>query len=175
MGKGFQHRTTPAGFTLIELVVVLALIAILTAVILPEMRGTFEETVLRSTARTLVSACNTAGSRAVATGTAHQLVIDAAANRYRIQPNRSAASPVARTSSGDSETRDSGPLDPRVVVEVRREESIGPDGAAHAVEFRPDGTADAAEFVLRDRAGFVIAIRVNPVTARPGLREVGRR
>src|SRR5690349_11843034 len=45
-------------FTLMELMVVVVLIGILSAVIIPEMRGTYEEAVLRSTSRELVNAFN---------------------------------------------------------------------------------------------------------------------
>jgi hypothetical protein len=35
-----------------------------------------------------------------------------------------------------------------------------------AIAFYPDGTADAMEILLRDRAGFRLVLRVDPITAR---------
>src|SRR5690242_12073923 len=52
-----------SAFTLLEIMVVLVLIGILTALILPEMRGTYEDALLRSTSRQLVNAFNLAYSR----------------------------------------------------------------------------------------------------------------
>ncbi len=165
-------RSRIPGFTLIELIVVLALIAILTAVILPEMRGSLEESVLRSTARSVVAACNAANSRAVASGLPHQLVIDPSAHRYRIEPTPNKAR--SRPSNDPAPTPETNPLDPRIVVEVQLLEPPPANTSPHTVEFHPDGTVDAAEFLLRDRSGFAISIRLNPITARPAIRELGR-
>ena len=44
-------------FTLIEMMTVLVLIGIMIAMIIPEMKGTFEDALLRSTSRDLVSVC----------------------------------------------------------------------------------------------------------------------
>ncbi len=173
MRPSVPSRPRIPGFTLIELIVVLALIAILTAVILPEMRGSLEESVLRSTARSVVAACNSANSRAVASGQAHQLIIDPSAHRYRIEPTPNKAR--SRPSNDPAPTPESNPLDPRIVVEVQLlEPPSTANPSPHTVEFHPDGTVDAAEFLLRDRSGFAIAIRLNPITARPAIRELGR-
>src|SRR6516162_8771785 len=44
------------GFTLVELMVVIVLIGILSAMILPNMKGTYGDALLRSTSRELVNA-----------------------------------------------------------------------------------------------------------------------
>ena len=59
------HNDPTAGFTLMELMVVLVLIGIMTAMILPEMKGTYEEALLSSTGRQLANVLGIAYSRAV--------------------------------------------------------------------------------------------------------------
>src|SRR5438552_14946942 len=59
-------------FTLIELMVVLVLIGILTAVMIPEMRGSYEDAMLRSTSRELINVCHLAYSQAVSLNQVHR-------------------------------------------------------------------------------------------------------
>lgn len=167
-----RPRQNRRAFTLIELMVVITLIAVLTAVILPEMRGTLEETALRSAARDLVSACQTANSRAVATGRPQQLVLDATAHRFRIETARDGRREAQRSRSASEP--EVGRLDPRIAVEVRLQEPP-PPGAPAGIEFQADGTVTAADIVLRDRTGFGLVLRLNPVTARPTLKEMARK
>src|SRR5678815_2253418 len=81
------RRTSPRklGFTLIELMVVIVLIAIMTAVILPEMKGTFEDALLRSTSRKLVDIFSLANSRAVAMNRSQQVRLDSKNGRYFVE------------------------------------------------------------------------------------------
>lgn len=189
-----------------ELMVVLALIGILSAVLLPEMRGSLEEVQLRSSARKLSEACDVAFSRSVATGKTLRLEWDRTAGKYRVihDPEESQAG----TRSG-TEARAEGPvdfpgaagtIDPRITVDLHRlsagsgnggGNTPGADGrrggmpagmdsqvttgaSATAIEFRPDGTADASEFVLQDRAGFRLSLRLNPITSRIRISELPR-
>src|SRR5262245_49443355 len=104
-------RTRPAshaGFTLIELMVVLILIGIFSGLMLAEMRGTYEDALLRATARKIISAANLASSKAITLSRAHSLLIDSTANRLRISAEESGA-------NGDEEES----LDPRIKVDVR--------------------------------------------------------
>jgi len=167
-----RPRQNRRAFTLIELMVVITLIAVLTAVILPEMRGTLEETALRSAARELVSACQTANARAVATGRPQQLVLDATAHRFRIETARGGPGEAQRPRSASEP--ESGKLDPRIAVEVRLQEPPLP-GAPAGIEFQADGTVTAADIILRDRTGFGLVLRLNPVTARPTLKDLARK
>ena len=158
------------GFTLIELVVVLTLIAILSAAILPEMRGSMEETVLRATARDLVAACQAANARAVASGQAQQLILDTGAHRYRIEALREPSERGQAAAGPDAGEK--GRLDARITVEVVRADGASA-GAPMRLEFQPDGTSSAGDILLRDRSGFRLKIHLNPITARPSVREAG--
>src|SRR3989442_5795936 len=73
------------GFSLVELMVVLVLIGIMTAVIVPEMKGTYEEALLRATSRRLVDVFHLASSRAVSLNQLHRVRFDRITGRYLIE------------------------------------------------------------------------------------------
>lgn len=157
------------GFTLVELMVVIALIAILTAMILPEMRGTFEDAVLRATARKLVSAMNLAHSRAVSLQQVHRIVFDAGAGQFTVE--RAARGEEGRGYVALTDVPGGGgQLDKRINIDVRRNS----EAERHIVAFYPDGTSDAAQIVLRDREGFQLGLRLNSITARVSVEELPR-
>lgn len=170
-------------FTLMELIVVVVIIGIMTVAIVAEMKGTFEDALLRSSARKVVGAASLAHSQSVTAYRPHRLLFDTATGRYRIEEWRSdpdgeghgfRAIPHLPGAEGD--------LDPRISLEIRKagEESDAaelnrpqlttePPGSASApltVLFQPDGTAERAEIHLRDRTGAGLALRLNPMTSR---------
>lgn len=169
-----------------ELMVVIALVGIMTAMIIPAMKGTFEDALLRSTSRTLVGACNLAASRAVAINQLHYVRLDTKNGRYIIErPVRDKEEgggliPVRDIPGGEGE------LDSRVSIEIRKpaddedrdQNASGPadeprkGGPGEALAFYPDGTADAAEIILRDREGFRLSLRINPTTGRVNIKEL---
>ena len=169
MGAGDKTRPRPSGFSLIELMVVIVLMVILTAMIVPEMRGTFEDALLRSAGRKLVSAMNLAHSRAVTLQQAHRVVLDAQSGRFAVER-------LAREGQGSGFVAVSdipggtGELDKRIAFEVLKDG----EGAMTTISFYPNGTAEAAQIILRDREGFAIALRVNGVTARVTAQELKR-
>jgi type II secretion system protein H len=176
------RRRSRNGFSLLELMVVLVLIAIMTALIIPEMKGTYEEAVLRSTGRQILSALKLAHSQSITLQQPHRLRLDQDGGRYVVErAARDAEGPgflPVQEFSGAS-----GRLDPRISIEVRRPdaqgavetlEELAPDleggfdlpERTSTVSFYPSGMADAAEIRLRDRQGFGIALQINPTTAR---------
>jgi type II secretion system protein H len=179
------------GFTLIELMVVLVLIAIMTAVIIPEMRGTYEDALLRSNTRKLINVFNLAYSQAVSGSQLHRVRLDRKTGRYVIER-------IARegeTGRGFVRVRDvpgtEGELDTRITIDIQtpaaetsaaaEQEPTPNPGDAKPVEssrdvisFYPDGTADAKEILLKDRDGFRLALRINPTTARVRIVELER-
>ncbi len=180
-----------SAFTLIELMVVMVLIGIMTAMILPEMKGTYEDALLRSTSRELVSVCGLASSHAVSVNQALLLRLDHKTGHYSIVRPRSDRGPAGRFVTARDVPGGEGELDNRIAVEVHhsggeateaadQESSQAPSRSAElerrddSITFYPDGTADASEIVLRDRDGFRLALRINPVTARVRIIELAR-
>lgn len=182
------------GFTLAELMVVVVLVSIMTALIIPEMRGTYEEALLRSTGRKLVAALNLAHSQSITTQERHRLRIDTSDGRYFLEraPRESASRFVPVPNVPGSE----GALDKRITIEIRKAGLSENDGEAEpgeepqfgtlmpdeeisavrdSVNFAPDGTADPLEIILRDRHGFGLSLRVNPTTARVQISELDRK
>ena len=190
-GRPVQPADYCSAFTLIELMVVIVLIGIMTAMILPEMKGTYEDALLRSTGRELVSVCGLASSHAVSVNQAHRLHLDPKTGHYSIEKGTSDRRTEGRSVAAREVPGGEGELDTRIAIEIYKsgdeatdvpEQDSAPVPSSHAqagrqddgITFYPDGTADASEIVLRDRDGFRLALRINPVTARVRIIELAR-
>jgi type II secretory pathway pseudopilin PulG len=173
--------------------VVVVLIAVMVALIIPEMRGTFEHEVLRSTSRQAVRALNIAYSQSITTQKRHRVRLDRTTSQLvveAIDPERKDDGPVIPLTDLPGA---SSKVDPRVTIEVRpRTETVslsGEDrgteqapppateedpGDAENINFFPTGTADAKEMVLHDREGFNLTLRINPTTSRVQVVDAGK-
>ena len=181
-----------AGFTLIELMIVVVLIGIMTALIIPEMKGTYEEALLRSSSRELVNVLSLASSRAVSINRLHRVRLDRLSGRYLIESGARGAErgshfvPVrdvpgcegkidARISMTFQKSGEeiSEPAEPHGTVDFG--DAIQAENRDDAITFYADGTADPSEILLQDRDGFRLALRINPATARVRVVELERR
>src|SRR5438552_4431015 len=84
-GVGNTVRRYKPGFSLIELMVVIVLIGIMAALIVPEMKGTYEDALLRATSRRLVDVFHLAYSRAVSLNQLHRVRFDRITGRYFVE------------------------------------------------------------------------------------------
>ena len=174
-------------FTLMEMMVVVLLIAVLTALIVPEMKGTFEDALLRSTSRKLLDAFALASSRAITLNQDCRVKLDLAEGRFVVERRVMVAGRESFVPLKDVDGSE-GKLDKRIAIQFTSPEELtaGDDSQAapasdavtpantdseNSVAFYSDGTADLAEIQLRDRSGFLLKLRLNPVTARAWIIE----
>ncbi|MEQ8785577.1 MAG: prepilin-type N-terminal cleavage/methylation domain-containing protein [Pirellulaceae bacterium] len=80
------HRRTPRGFTLLELLLVLALLVMIAALVIPALQLTLQDQRLRKAGDLLRSQMGKARVRSMKTGRMHALWIEPGGNRYRIEP-----------------------------------------------------------------------------------------
>ncbi len=187
--RNLPNKSRCLGFTLLELMVVLVLMAIMAAMIVPEMKGTFEDALLRSTSRDLVSVLNLAYSRAISINQVHRVRLDPSSGKYFVETRvRGGGDFISVQDVAGSE----GKLDQRISIEIRnssedvseipalpsfsnsRTESREPE-SDNTISFYPDGTADRRDIQLQDREGFRVSLQVNPITARVRVIETERR
>lgn len=199
-----RAKHTGHGFTLIELMVVIALVGIAAVMIIPEMKGSYEDALLRSASRELVDTFQLAYSRAVSLNQTHRVRIEESSGKYAIEaplprsamPRRQGRASGDGLAAGEAEAEFrpltelpgyTGKLDDRIRVRIRPpgeddDETNGAPAAetgafadARSLLFYADGTAAAREVLLQDRHGYAVVLSLNPVTARVKITHLGRK
>jgi type II secretion system protein H len=172
-----------SAFTLIELVIVIVIIGIAAAVIVPEMKGGYQDALLRSTSRELVNVFSIASSRAVSLNQLHRVRIEAGTGRYVIERRTRETVQGDEYKALDDVSEAEGTLDKRISVRVHTLDDSPAAPASEtsqtradidSISFYSDGTADSAELLLRDKQGYRMALRINPITAHVKIMELGR-
>ena len=141
----------PPGFTLVELIVVMALLAIMAALSAPAMSRSIRARNLAGEAARFIAATEYGRNEAVSQGVPMVVWIDAKAQRYGVEPK-------AGFDADETRARDYA-MNPDVQVEIDKAAVSG--GVVEAIEFAPDGalTSSSVDSVrLVDRFNSVINV-----------------
>jgi len=198
-GPDGRRTRASRAFTLIELMVVVTLVGILTALIIPEMKGSYQAALLRSTSRDLINVFDLTYSRAVSLNQVRRVRLEEKTGHYSVEkrvidqgqetfvPVDDAGcageldSKISMTlhrpgdpAMTDSPATDAPPVAPPTAKNARPPVEGDQAEAGTTIAFYPDGTADAAVIELADRDGFRLALQINPITARIHVEELAR-
>ena len=136
-----------SGFTLLEMMVVLVIVAIGSALVVPMVEGGYESREVRRAARQIAATMHYCRGEAVALGQPQELVIDAVENSIHTTGGRWAV------------------LTDRAVIEdVRGGQAFG-DGVVQILFF-PNGSTSGAEVIVagrRDRSEHRLSVVLDPL------------
>ncbi len=185
------------GFTLIEILAVVAILALVAAFVVPNMSG-FRVRALRSEARQLAAQLELARQRAIVTGVPHRVWIELDQAEYRLEwlaEDPETAELAAATASEALDLHGTVPLelaappareldfrpipgnfgrlqvvaDPFYFEAVETEEGRITRGQV-SVEFARDGSAEYTEIYLQGAEGDHVALDVHPLDERVRIR-----
>ncbi|MFB3925265.1 MAG: GspH/FimT family pseudopilin [Syntrophales bacterium] len=145
--KCFSHSR---GFSLVELIVVIGIIATALAIVYPAFHGYIRNTNLRSAAREVASDIFFVREKAISENRRYRITFDVAANNYTIEQGTSAGGPYT-------------------LVQVKPVSSFGSDirltnaafGGDAAIVFQTRGTAEAGSAVLTNSRGSTATVTTN--------------
>ena len=123
-------RSAARGFTLLEIIMVMAIIALASVLAAAAMGGGFKGMQLSASARQLASNLRYTRSQAIATGQPQRFIIDPAAHRWEA-PNAH-----------------HGEIPPALRVAFLGAREVQPSAGQGAIEFFPDGAATGGRITL---------------------------
>lgn len=170
-GRSHSRVRAPlaAGFTLVEVLLVLALLVMLAAVILPSI-GTFRgDTYQRGAADVVRSELAAARGHAMETGVPYRLAVKVDGTRMRRAPDGPEFATVAASSEPSGAAKAVDYAFERVTVKRYSEQGSEPEADGEWVTFAivmPDGTCreDAVLLAIREGEGGTMYTRVRGVT-----------
>jgi len=163
-------RTTSA-FTLIEIMIVVAILAIVMTVAIPAFVSAQNRRPMRLATEGLMEACATARAQAILRGTLVELRIRPQDYTFEVAA-AGAAGPSAGGARPDPKAGDGhGLFNLKLPEEIGIEElavnfQLLKEAEAVAVRFQPNGTSDEFTVVIRSLHGELRKITLDPVTGR---------
>jgi prepilin-type N-terminal cleavage/methylation domain-containing protein len=153
-----RHSKFPAAFTLIELVLVLALLVVITSLAAPAMAKFIRGRALDSESRRLFALTHAAQSRAVSEGMPMVLWVDEKKSMYGLSAEMTSKT-AAKSDQTDDPSGETLTLDATLQIAVQNPGLGAPItfNSLPAIRFLPDGTVDQDSpqtLQLTDAAGF---------------------
>jgi general secretion pathway protein H len=144
-----MHRPTPAcaGFSLLELLLVLAIAGLLAAVVIPSLPSTLESARLRGCAGEVRATLTLARTLAVSESRRRIVAFDLGSGEYAIE--------------GDARI---GLLPEGIRLAAVRLGDAAAERGVVRVRFYPDGSADEAEVAISSSGGETLRVRVDLLT-----------
>lgn len=173
------HRPSPA-FTLIEIMIVVAIMGIVMTMSVPIIYKTWRKTPLRTAVRDVVEVCSHARARAIMQGVKMEVVIHPKENRLEVrgaasspppandQADAAAVSAPAATGSGLSAQLPSNVIIEELDINMSGVEFNDVDQAI--IRFYPNGISDGMRMILfdgRNRMGIELEITTGLATVVP--------
>lgn len=155
----FQYSNIPfsGGFTLIEILMVVVIILIATAVAVPIFRGTFQSTQMRDASRSAVRMARYARSMSIIKQTACTFGVDDHQLRFSCGGSNSTEE-ITRRLPGD--------------IRIDRFETDAEEsGTNRVVRFYPSGMNDGFKLTLRDEKDRRTIITCNPISGKTTVEE----
>jgi prepilin-type N-terminal cleavage/methylation domain-containing protein len=185
--RGARHAR---GFTLLEVLVVVGLMALLSAVFMPRLGGLFRFEIRRA-ASTLAAELNYVAQQAIATGSLHRWVVDLDNQVFRVERLREMPSLPGSDLPTHAELLDlRAPVrteeflpvesrggewrwldEPGVSIQNVRVGDMDSGGGTVSIAFGPDGSADPAEMLLSDEGGHRLVVLVGAFTGQVRVEE----
>jgi prepilin-type N-terminal cleavage/methylation domain-containing protein len=144
-----------AGFTLLELMAVLALMGLLMGLVFPSLFHSWQREKTRAELRGLAVALRTARSEAVTSSNRIRLFLDLRTGRFWLEGTERGGSLTGLTLA-----------EPRLVW-------LDPDKSRGYIAFYGDGSSSGGRLVLQEASGRKNLLEIKPVTGKVSLSTIG--
>ena len=162
---GAGRSSEPAGFTLLELAVVLLLLVVVLGLVLPEASSLFTDSDLRTSARRLAGSVAGARNEAMLGGRIQELVIDLESGSFWIAP---AGEVEEGRKPGSGKRTLAGQVR---FLDIRKGEDETRNTGRVALRFHPKGLVEPAVIHLKGAGNRVRTLSIKPFNGRLSIED----
>jgi len=160
------------GFTLIEVLLVMLIVGLITAVAVPSMREMFSDVGIESAARDIATTLRYAHERAILDGKRYRMRLDLDADTYWLEAQEKRGKAADRLVAVEDNLiqKKVMPTDvgiERVAATVKRRRK-----GEEYIEFHPDGTSESGSIYISEKRGRSFLVTVEKLNSRVSVREI---